>query len=37
MNQSNFLRVAVMNEAFGNRKGNPASINLDGVASENGK
>lgn len=34
MNQSNFLRVAVMNEAFGNRKGNPASINLDVVRSQ---
>lgn len=34
MSLTNFRRVAVMNEAFGNRKGNPASINLDAVRSQ---
>lgn len=34
MSKSNFHRVAAMNEAFGNPKGDPTAINLDAVRSQ---
>lgn len=34
MNKTNFQRVSDMNEAFGNRKGNPKSINIDVIRSQ---